>query len=202
MIDSSAIRAPYQKFFVNPLARVLSPAISPQTISLIACCFGVAVAPFLAYDRPYLALFCLLITGYLDTLDGTVARMSGRVSAKGAVVDIVSDRFVEASIIFGLFLVHPEARAEAAFLMLASVLVCVTSFLVVGLFLENRSEKSFYYSPGLMERTEAFLFFVAMILFPNLFFPLSCVFTILVFYTAFKRVFDFLRDDKMQTKRL
>jgi archaetidylinositol phosphate synthase len=193
MIDSSNVRNFYQKIFVDPIAMRVLTKVSPQAITFSACVLGMTIAPLLAYGMTYLALACLTITGYLDTLDGTMARMNGCASAKGAVVDIVSDRIVEAAIIFGLFLVDPEKRAVAALLMLASVLVCVTSFLIVGVFVKNNTNKSFHYSPGLMERTEAFLFFAIMILFPSLFFPLSYLFTILVFYTAFKRVFDFLK---------
>jgi hypothetical protein len=76
-------------------------------------------------------------------------------------------------------------------LMLGSILICVTSFLVVGIFLENTSQKSFYYSPGLIERAEAFLFFVLMILFSKAFSILAVIFSILVFLTAALRLYQF-----------
>ena len=75
--------------------------------------------------------------------------------------------------------------------MLGSVLICITSFLVVAIVSDNQSEKSFYYSPGLMERAEAFIFFILMIWLPQYFSFLSMSFIILVSYTALKRVYDY-----------
>jgi archaetidylinositol phosphate synthase len=193
MIDSSKVRNFYQRLFVDKLAASLSSYLTPQTITLSALAVGILVLPLLALEMPYFALACLLLSGYLDSLDGTLARMKKATSPQGAVLDIVSDRIVEAAVIIGLFFVSPATRALPAILMLTSVLVCVTSFLVVGIFTENSSDKSFHYSPGLMERAEAFLLFAAMILFPSLFLPFAYLFTILVFYTACRRVFQFLR---------
>ena len=67
----------------------------------------------------------------------------------------------------------------------------MTSFLVVGIFSENKSQKGFHYSPGLMERPEAFLFFAMMMLLPTLFSALALLFTFLVFLTAGLRVLEF-----------
>ena len=80
--------------------------------------------------------------------------------------------------------------------MLGSMLVCVTSFLVVGIFVENHTEKGFHYSVGLIERAESFLFFILMIVFPEWFGVLSLLFIILVFYTAIERLYRFAEQTK------
>ena len=79
----------------------------------------------------------LLISGYFDALDGTVARMAEQNSAKGTMIDIISDRIVEFAVIFALFLVNPLHRGVCCLLMLGAILICVTSFLVVWIFHEN-----------------------------------------------------------------
>ncbi len=192
MIDSSSTRIFFQNIFVTPLAKVLPLEVSPTNITFTACLFGLAIAPLLALGMASAAFSCLLFTGYLDILDGTLARLRSVTSAHGTVLDIVSDRIVETAIILGFFFVDPQQRAFACLLMLAAVLICVTSFLVVGIFTENSSEKSFHYSPGLVERGEAFLFFGAMILLPNFFIFLAYLFAALVLFTALKRVLDYL----------
>ena len=131
------------------------------------------------------------MTGFLDTLDGSLARHLKTTSPKGTVFDITSDRLVEFSIILGLYAFDPTHRALGTLLMLGSVLICVTSFLVVGIFEDNQTEKGFHYSPGIMERAEAFLFFGAMILFPSYFMILAILFTSLVFLTAVIRLSQF-----------
>lgn len=79
--------------------------------------------------------------------------------------------------------------------MLSSVLLCITSFLVVGIFSQNTTEKSFYYSPGLIERFEAFLFFSLMMFLPGIFSYLAYAFSGLVLMTALIRMAQFLRKE-------
>lgn len=187
MIDSY-FRSPYQRLCVDPLAARI-PA-NANLITLLACFFGVLTLPLLQVSA-WLAAGALLVSGYLDTLDGTIARAQGRTSPAGAALDILCDRVVECAVVIGLFLVDP-ARAVLCLAMLASILLCVTSFLVVGVFSANESEKSFHYSPGLIERCEAFLFFLAMMLLPKLFTPLAALFTLLVTLTAVIRMRQFM----------
>lgn len=186
------IRPVYQKILGDSLARMVGKALSPNSITLLSVLTGVGIIPALFSNQPILALVLLMLSGLLDTLDGTVARLFHRDSPYGTALDIVGDRVVEFSIVFGLFLVSPE-RAAMCFVMLGSILVCITSFLVVGIFSKNESHKSFHYSPGLMERPEAFIFFGAMILFPDHFQSLALLFSFLVFLTALLRMIEFKR---------
>lgn len=191
------LRPHYQKFLVDPLAARLQcyRFLSPQWITLYACVLGVFAALLLWQQHQWIACFVLLLSGYLDTLDGTLARMTQMSSAEGAVFDIVGDRVVEFAVILGLFSVEPAVRALPVLWMLGSVLICVSSFLVVGIFVEKEGQKSFYYSAGLIERAEAFLFFAAMMLLPEWFVGLAWVFSGLVLLTAALRVFQFCKRD-------
>lgn len=193
MIDSY-LRNTYQKLLIEPiLPHVAQWGFSPAFYTLGALISGILVLPALLFAHPFFAVLLLFISGYLDTLDGSIARFQNRDSNQGAMLDIISDRIVESSVILGLYAVDPISRGWLCLFMLASVLICVTTFLVTGIFINQKSEKSFYYSPGLMERTEAFIFFGFMIMFPSGFFPLSLLFSILVTATGMKRAFDFSR---------
>lgn len=185
------LRPRYQKFAVDNIAKRCSQYVTPNQITIISCLTGLSILPALVFHQTWLAIVLLLLSGYLDTLDGTVARLQGSTTSFGTVLDILSDRIVEATIIIGLFLVAPEQRGLLTLCMLTSVLLCVSSFLVVGIFTPNESTKSFYYSPGIMERAEAFIFFGLMILFPSQFTLLAIVFSELVLLTACIRVYQF-----------
>ena len=50
------------------------------------------------------ALFFIL-AGFLDVVDGAVARVTGRVTKLGAYLDTITDRFIEGILILGLFFV-------------------------------------------------------------------------------------------------
>ena len=185
------LRPLYEYFFIEPFAHYLGQRFSQHTITYFACLFGIAVAPALALGLLGLASIFLLISGYLDTMDGTIARLTKTVSEQGAVLDILSDRIVEFAVILGLFFIDPTHRGFLALLMLGSCFICVTSFLVVGIFVKNNSKKGFYYSPGLIERGEAFFCFLMMIWLPSYFLELSLLFTALVFLTAYLRIKQF-----------
>lgn len=174
---------------INPLVPFFS-SLSPTLITLFGCLLGVSAAAFIPLGYPWVALFLLLLSGVCDTIDGTIARLTGRTSELGAVCDIVCDRVVEAAIVIALFLVEP-GRGLIMLLVLSSFFLCVTSFLVVGIFHENGSTKSFHYSPGLIERAEAFLFFVLMILFPRWFAMLGITLFLLVLVTTMIRLIEF-----------
>lgn len=199
MIETN-LRKTYQKYCIDPLLhRNTLRKISPLFLTCLACLTGISLIPLLAYDLPLLAFLFLLFSGFLDTLDGSLARYYGKTSDKGAALDIVLDRIVEFAVIFGLFSIAPESRALPSLLMLGSVLICVTSFLIVGMFTENRMEKSFHYSPGLMERAEAFIFWSAMILFPSSFIILAYIFSALVLITALIRMRQFFKRTAVTT---
>jgi len=185
------LRPTYQQFLVDPLAAKIKRTCSANTITLLACLTGLLILPALVTQHSYVAIILLLCSGYLDTLDGTLAREQGNSSDFGSMLDIVCDRFVEFVVILGLYAIDPVHRGGLCLLMLGSVLICVTTFLVVGIFANNTSEKGFHYSPGLMERTEAFAFFIAMIALPNHFQSLALCFSFLVFLTAAVRIFEF-----------
>ena len=194
------IRRYYQKLLVDPLAIQLSNRIQPNTITWLSGLLGLLVIPALLFHQVAFAIIFLLLSGYCDTLDGTLARFTHHTTDWGSVLDIMMDRLVEFSVVFGLWLVDPSYRALGCFLMLGSMLLCITSFLVVGIFVTNNSHKSFHYSPGIMERAEAFIFFIAMMLWPSAFAFLAIVFSVLVTLTAVIRLRQFYQQATINTQ--
>lgn len=192
----SYLRPYYQSKFVDPIALRLAKIFpsSAHAWTLLGCIAGVSVLPVLITKHIYIAVSLLLISGYLDTLDGTVARLSGNNSMQGSVLDIFADRLVEFSVVLALFLMDEQHRGLCCILMLGSILMCITAFLVVGIFTPKDGEKSFYYSPGLMERAEAFIFFIAMMLLPSYFNQLAMIFVLLVFSTAIFHLYQFYKQ--------
>lgn len=187
------IRPSYQRFLVEPLVKRLGDTITPNRITLFSGVAGLLVMPALLLHQIGLAIGILLLSGYCDTLDGTLARSRKQSSDWGSALDIMTDRLVELTVVLALWAVAPESRGLWCLLMLASMLLCISSFLVVGIFTANQSGKSFHYSPGLMERAEAFLFFIAMMIWPQAFALLALIFVVLVSVTAIIRLAQFYR---------
>ncbi len=193
MIENT-LRHHYQRFFVAPLAERIKFRIHPNCVTVIAAVLGLLIIPALYFHQTLLAIILILVSGYCDTLDGTIARLLGQSSDFGCALDICMDRLVELSIILGLFLMDPSGRGLYCLLMLGSSFLCVTSFLVVGVFALNDSSKGFHYSPGIMERAEAFGFFIALILLPHFFAFIALLYTGLVLLTSVIRLYEFYRS--------
>ena len=189
------IRSQFQAIFVTPIAQIFSKICHPNQVTVIALFIGIFSAVALAFDLKTVAILLLLLSGYLDILDGAIARINAQSSPFGTMLDILSDRFVESAIIIALVCRQPELALVGLF-MLSAMLLCVSSFLIAGIFSSEASQKSFYYSSGLMERAEAFIFFILMILLPSLAFYLGIIFTILVLWTAVVRLYEFYKMTK------
>ena len=177
-------------FFIK-ISEICSRYLSPNQITAASFVTGILSLPALYMGWCFVATVLLFLSGFFDFMDGKVARMLGIDSLKGAIYDIMSDRAVESAVIIGLLIVEPDKRGVEISLMLSSVLLCVTSFLLSGIVCEkneHKDEKSFYYSSGIMERPEAFIMFTLMIWLPQYFTELAWTFTILVFTTTIIRV--------------
>jgi len=81
----------------SPLARM-----NPNSISFTASIVGVIAAIFFMFGHSATAGILLLLSGILDTLDGTVARLGERSSKFGATLDSSLDRYVEMFVFMGI----------------------------------------------------------------------------------------------------
>lgn len=180
------VRIYYQQYFLDPIAKSCQPFFSAMAITSLACLTGILITPALYLHHSLTALILLCLSGFLDTLDGTMARLKNQSSDIGSLFDIVSDRIVECAIIIGFFVYDPTHRAMSCIILLSSIFICITNFLMIAIFMQNNSHKSFYYNNALIERFEAFIFFALMICLPHYFNFLAYVLSTLVLLTAFQ----------------
>jgi phosphatidylglycerophosphate synthase len=159
----------------------------PDALTAGALFTGLLAAVLFAAERFLLGWLCLVFSGLLDALDGRVARLGSGPSAWGGVLDLVSDRIVEAAVLLALSGLAPGAQPSALFL-LATWYVNITVFLAVGAASRMASEKLIHYPPGLLERSEALLFCTLALLFPQAFGTLCVVYGLLGLATAGQRL--------------
>jgi len=91
---------------LTPVARLLLRAgISPDVVTLVGT-LGVAVGALAFYPGGHLLAGTLVITAFVfaDTVDGIMARQSGRSSSWGAYLDSTLDRVGDAAVFGGLVL--------------------------------------------------------------------------------------------------
>ncbi|MEM1546980.1 MAG: CDP-alcohol phosphatidyltransferase family protein [Candidatus Methanomethylicia archaeon] len=90
--------------------RVFSPialkaayiGLKPNHITIIGFLLGFAIFYFYAILQPLLALIMIIASGFMDALDGALARSIGFETRFGSVLDAVLDRYVEFLIMIGI----------------------------------------------------------------------------------------------------
>jgi len=193
MIDTK-LRRFFQPIFTSIAKPFVALRIHPDIITLMAFISGAIAGLCIAFGCIISALVLLWISGLLDILDGTVARLSGRSSKIGAFLDLVFDRMVESAIILGFFFFLPE-HALAYLVFFIAVLFNFTTFMVAGALFPNTGNKSMHYDIGLVERTETFFIFTLMLLWPTYVPIMLMIFNAIVFLTGIIR---FVRIVKLE----
>jgi CDP-diacylglycerol---glycerol-3-phosphate 3-phosphatidyltransferase len=75
---------------------------SPNALTILGSLLTASVGLLIAQGWFVAAGLCLWLFSATDTLDGALARVTGRVSVFGAFLDSVCDRYAEAAVFFGL----------------------------------------------------------------------------------------------------
>jgi archaetidylinositol phosphate synthase len=167
MIDTK-LRKYVQKAFDFMARPLIAAGLSPTQVTLAAAGLGILGAVFLTFGTfrwRMAAIAVVTASTLLDILDGTVARNTGRSSPLGAFLDLILDRVVEAAIIIAFAFTFPATHWPGMF-FLAFVIINFSAFLLAGSMFPNAGKKSIHYEGGLVERTETFILFGLMAVFP------------------------------------
>ena len=163
MLDSilgatSAIRS-IQSAGARALHRI---GVNADGATIAAAVIGMLAGVAFAAAQTTIGIMLLAVSAILDALDGTIARkFGGSSSLFGGVMDLSFDRVVEAAVIIGIVWRHRELNFYAL-LLVASWYINITIFLAVGSAMERTGPKLIDYPPGILERTEALIFFAVL----------------------------------------
>lgn len=168
---------------------------SADAVTLVGLALGLTGAALVALGFSALIVALLVLASRLaDGLDGAVARARGK-SDFGGYLDIVCDFAFYGAIPLGFVLLDPASNGAAGAFLLAAFYVNGATFLGYailaakrGMETRSRGEKSLYFTAGLLEGTETILFFLLIVLFPQLFVPAAWIFGALCLVTAAARV--------------
>jgi phosphatidylglycerophosphate synthase len=165
MLDSVLGATPAIRSIQSAGARALhSIGVSADTATIAAAIIGVMAGAAFAIGQTAIGILLLAVSAILDALDGTMAReFGGSPSRFGGVMDLSFDRVVEAAVIVGIVWRHPQLDFYAL-LLVASWYINITIFLAVGAAMERTGPKLIDYPPGILERTEALIFFAVLAL--------------------------------------
>jgi archaetidylinositol phosphate synthase len=162
MLDSILATNPDIRSLQSRCARFLFRiGVSANVATILALLAGVVGGIAFARGAVMPGLVALAVSALLDAIDGTIARECAAPSALGGVLDLSADRVVEVFVIVGIAWRDPVMYFPAMVLV-ASWYVNITVFLAVGAALERRGPKLIEYPPGILERTEAIIFFAVL----------------------------------------
>lgn len=188
MLDTHA-RGLVQPLFDRAARLLLYWGVRADQVTWLALFTGVQVGLWIYYGYPVIAVGALWLSGVLDAIDGSLARMQQRVTPWGTLIDLTFDRLVEVSVIIGLALRYPAAQFWLL-LLTAGIMLSMTVFLTVGALSVKQGSKSFYYQAGLAERTEGFILFTLMILLPASLVWITIIFFAVILFTAMQRLIE------------
>lgn len=178
----------YVNHIIDKTARaLLKVSLKPDQVTGMAFIIGLLSGIFLYFHLNLVAVILLWVSGFLDAVDGAMARISKNTSAWGTLMDITFDRAVEMAIVIALALKFPEARIYLLILTIC-ILFSMTIFLTVGALSEQKGMKSFYYQAGLAERTEGFIMLSLMSLLTPYLTIITNIFSAAVLFTALQRM--------------
>ncbi len=113
-------------WLIAPLTRLaLRLGLTPLVFNYLGLVAGVLAGALMAWGALELGAVALLLSGICDILDGRIARTTAQVSARGAFIDSVFDRYTETCVFLGLliYLRHTTWGAFAAAAALATGLL-------------------------------------------------------------------------------
>src|SRR3989338_9026296 len=139
--------------------------LTPNQWTLLSILPAIAAFYFLFQQQFLVAAAFFIFAGFLDFVDGSVARVTGRVSKFGAYLDTVVDRYIEFLVLLGLFFVPAPAIMTINYnvwILLYLFGAMMTTYAKAAAKEKDLVEKEI--KGGLMERAERIsLLFIAII---------------------------------------
>lgn len=201
MLDKWLSKTKFKILIERFVKRVFYGKISANQVTVLALIIGALSALSIFLSGILIWEIELIISGailmfisfFLDAIDGTLARLE-KSTVFGGILDIFCDRTVEVIVIISLISTDPQNLMWPGLFSLGSIVLCISMFLLLGAVITEdhleEVEKVIYYRPGLMERSETFLFLFSITIIISLRFLLLWIFAGLVFLTAILRLRD------------
>lgn len=170
----------------DPVARALLQAhVRPNHLTVLGLGVSIAAAAVLAHGRFRTGAVLLTLAGLFDFFDGSLARLANRVSAFGAFLDSVVDRYSDLVVLLGIVVFYHWAADTPGLLL---TLVTVVGTVMVSYTKARAQSIGLTCEIGLMERPERLIVLIAGATF-NILTPAMVVLAVLTNLTALQRIF-------------
>ena len=120
---NKARRSLAQRVNKIPAELVVKTGISPNIVTTLGLLVALVTAWVLSTGHFFLGGFLVLGSGAFDMLDGAVARISGRSTRFGAILDSTFDRLSEAALFLGLLAYYANQGSFQEVVLVGAALV-------------------------------------------------------------------------------
>jgi CDP-diacylglycerol--glycerol-3-phosphate 3-phosphatidyltransferase len=169
----------------DPVARVLLRAhVRPNQLTIVGLGVSILAACAIAQGRLRVGALLLTLAGLFDFFDGSLARLANSVSAFGAFLDSVVDRYSDLVVLLGAVLYYERAGDTPGVFV---TLVTLMGTIMVSYTKARAQSIGVACEIGLMERPERLIVLIAGATF-NLLTAAMVVLAVLTNVTALQRI--------------
>ena len=170
---------------VVSIAKKLPSQINPNTLTLLGLLFALLAGLSFAFGEIVCAIVFMLVSGFLDLLDGAVAEANDKKTEFGGVLDSVSDRYADVLIITGIMLGY--SLNISTFWFLVGISAVVGSILVSYVRAKGERVLNERITVGIADRPARIVLIIAGAIFECMNFAILTV-AILSHFTVWQRM--------------
>ena len=170
----------------DPVARALLRArVRPNHLTIVGLGVSILAALALSQGRLRVGALLLALAGLFDFFDGSLARLANSVSAFGAFLDSVVDRYSDLVVLLGVVLYYHRAADTQGVLL---TMITMVGTIMISYTKARAQSIGLACEIGLMERPERLIVLIAGATF-NVLTPAVIALAVLTNVTALQRIF-------------
>jgi len=180
----SHYKTPFQRLG-DPVARALLRAhVRPNHLTVVGLGVSILAALALSQGRLRVGALLLALAGLFDFFDGSLARLANSVSAFGAFLDSVVDRYSDLVVLLGVVLYYHRAADTQGVLL---TMITMVGTIMISYTKARAQSIGLACEIGLMERPERLIVLIAGATF-NVLTPAVIALAVLTNVTALQRI--------------
>ena len=163
--------------------------ITPNMLTLFGFVLNIGVAVLIATGHLVAGGVMVIVAGLFDMLDGALARITNKMSAFGAFLDSVVDRYSEAVVLLGLFIYYYPQPGNQGLITVVLIYAILFGSMMISYARARAGALHIQNEVGLMARPERIVLIAIGLLFPTiLLLPILWVLAVGTQITAIQRI--------------
>ena len=183
MVKLAEVRKAAANYLTQPAVRLLARTpVTPNSITWCGFLLSVGAAVLVVTGHLFAAGWVVLVAGFLDMLDGALARLTNQATRFGAVLDSTLDRFAEAVLLLSILVIYARGQLVTESLLVA---VALFSSLMVSYLRARAEAMGIDCKTGLFTRPERVIVLALGLLLSQINYALTIALVIIVFFSFF-----------------